>query len=106
MASAHLSILGLRAFPPEILELIFTPLLEGWAGKTPPLLIALRADQQLYQEALALFLRLNTFKLHKRNNWEVGDMKDTAMHGIRALNVEFWYVGDPFIQYSENCTIY
>jgi hypothetical protein len=88
-SSVTLSVLGLRAFPPEILEFIFTPLLL-WTGKTPALLIALRSDPQLYQEALASFTRLNAFKLHKGNSWKTGDMTLPVLQSIRMLTVEFW----------------
>lgn len=89
--STRITEFGLRAFPPEILELIFTPLLT-FTGKTPPLLVALRADPQLYQEALSTFRKLNTFKLHRGNKWMTGDMNPSAIQSIRALTVDFWSV--------------
>jgi hypothetical protein len=91
IVSKPLSAAGLRAFPPEIREMIFyfsNALV--WTGKTPALIVALRADQVLYGEVLELFCKWNTFKLHGPNQWKTGDMSLSAIETIRALEIEFW----------------
>jgi hypothetical protein len=61
---------GLRAFPPEIRELIFAA---GFAGtwiyeaRTPLLLKALRADTELYSEGLNVFIKTNVYRLCEAN---------------------------------------
>jgi hypothetical protein len=86
-----LSSAGLRAFPPEIRDMIydFSNVL-SWDGKTPALIVALRGDQGLYREVLELFYRSNTFTLHRANEWKTGDMSIAALKTIRALRVDFW----------------
>jgi hypothetical protein len=57
---------GLRAFPPEIRELIFAAGFAGiWqhAGRTPSFLKALRADSELYGEGLNVFIKTNVYRL-------------------------------------------
>jgi hypothetical protein len=84
--------LGLRAFPPEIREMIFTfSNVLIWTGKTPALLMALRGDRELYDEALDYFYKKNIFKLHPRNEWQTGDMAISALQTIKALRIDFWY---------------
>lgn len=86
---------GLRAFPPEIREMIFhfsNCLI--WTGKTPAILVALRGDPDLYHEALELFYRRNVFRLRNRNAWQTADMSLSALQTIRALIVEFWSAED------------
>lgn len=86
-----LSSSGLRAFPPEIREVIFNfSQVLSWTGKTPALLVALRGDRELYYEALELFYKSNTFTLHRANEWKTGDMSVAALRTIRALKVDFW----------------
>jgi hypothetical protein len=90
-SSTPLSSAGLRAFPPEIREMIFhLSNVLSWSGKTPALLVALRGDQELYHEVLELFYRSNTFTLHRANEWKTGDMSASALQSIRALKVDFW----------------
>jgi hypothetical protein len=94
--STSLFELGLRAFPPEIREMIFSfsnALI--WTGKTPALLIALRQDPELYAEALDYFYKRNVFRLHSGNDWKTGDMALPALQSIRALTITFWYVFSP-----------
>jgi hypothetical protein len=86
-----LSALGLRAFPPEIRDMIydFSNVLT-WNGKTPALIVALRVDKVLYREVLERFYKSNTFTLHKGNDWKTDDMTNAALRSIRALKVDFW----------------
>lgn len=61
---------GLRAFPPEIRELIFAAGFAGvWAlaGRTPSLLQAIRADSELYKEGLNVFIKTNVYRLCEAN---------------------------------------
>jgi hypothetical protein len=88
---APLTDAGLRAFPPEIREMIYTSGdLLAWVGKAPTLLIALRGDQGLYSEALEQFTKRNTFTLHRKNEWKTGDMAASSLQSIRQLQVDFW----------------
>lgn len=83
--------LGLRAFPPEIREVIFNfSNALTWTGKTPALLMALRGDWQLYAEALDYFYKKNVFRLHAGNEWQTGDMAISALQSIKALRIDFW----------------
>jgi hypothetical protein len=82
---------GLRAFPPEIREMIYTSGdLLVWTGKAPALLVALRGDQGLYGEALEHFSKRNAFMLHRKNEWKTGDMAGSSLQSIRKLQVDFW----------------
>jgi hypothetical protein len=61
-----------------------------WTGTTPPLLVALRPDAQLYTEAVSFFYKHNTFKLHRGNDWTTGSMSPSALQTILRLRVDFW----------------
>lgn len=58
--------IGLRAFPPEIRGEIFESAVE-WAGETCNLIKALRGNQGLYFEALAIQTRVCEFTASKNN---------------------------------------
>jgi hypothetical protein len=55
--------LALRRFTPEIRAMILAGCIEFKDRKTPALIIALRGDKDLYQEAIRVFYKLNRFKL-------------------------------------------
>lgn len=70
--------LGFRRFPVEIRVLIFLKAID-WKGTTPPLVIALRGDPQLYREALE--------QLYK-NNWFTYSWKNFDPRKFAAMNFE------------------
>jgi hypothetical protein len=53
---------------------------------------ALRLDARLYQEALALFRKFNTFILSERNDLALGEMTKEAILTIEKVKIEFRYV--------------
>ena len=60
---------------------------------TPPLLIALRCDPYLYEEALAVYYQINTFKISKNNFNSLRNDLSPAMLGlIRNLHIEIKWV--------------
>lgn len=70
MRSTPLTDEGLRAFPPEIRELIFIAGFAGhWqrGGYIPGFLKALRADPELYGEGLNVFIKTNVYRLCDAN---------------------------------------
>ncbi len=93
MSPSNSHITTLRTFPPEIREMIFNySNVLNWTGKTPALLVALRGDREIYNEALEICHKNNTFKLHRGNEWKTGDMAIAALRSIRTLEIDFWYV--------------
>lgn len=80
---------GLQDLPAEILEKIFTPVLnQEWAGQMPNLIKALRGDPYLYQTAIAVWYSLEPcYILSKYNNFQFRGMSDTAVWAIRRLKV-------------------
>lgn len=86
---------GFRAFPPEIRDEIYHFSLEDTWGyifnkenKIPSLLKALRADQELYEEALAVFYKTNTFVLRQANQWSFQNMPQKLIAKISYLSME------------------
>jgi hypothetical protein len=77
----------LRKLLPEIRYMIFKLTLAEWKGKTPVLIKALRGDQEMYFEALAVFYRINTFTSSYRNRWG-DDMSDEALHTVVKWKIE------------------
>jgi hypothetical protein len=79
-------------FVPEIRIIIFAyALRDTWSehrAKVPSLIVALRADPQLYNEALDIFCSLHTFNLSRRNWRSRMLMGATAFHSIRPMILE------------------
>jgi uncharacterized protein YjbI with pentapeptide repeats len=86
--TAAMSPLALRKLPPEVREMIFRHCVDFTDGKIPPLIIALRADQKLYHEALKVFFKLNVFTLNKRTAKLCGGMGENALRNICQLKIE------------------
>jgi hypothetical protein len=63
---------SLYLLPPEIRIQIFSQCLKR-RGAHPELLAALRADQVLHHEALAIFYRLNYFNIVEPGHWNTID---------------------------------
>ncbi|KAK6605515.1 hypothetical protein H4I95_05321 [Botrytis cinerea] len=69
------SVTSLRTFPVEVRNMIYRLLLQGtWEEHDSrpaarKFLAALRADVGLYQEALPIFYKTNTFSLSYKNHW-------------------------------------
>jgi uncharacterized protein YjbI with pentapeptide repeats len=80
--------LAFRKFSPEIRETIFRDCVDFKDRKTPPLLIALRGDKELYQEAIQLFYKLNFFRLDDRIRERVSTMSANALSTISKLTIE------------------
>ena len=88
MPSTSLSDKGFRAFAPEIREMIFEGALAGtWNGKTPALIQALRGSK-LYLEAIDVFTKTNTFRLHEGNGWSWDPMPPQSLKHIKALQID------------------
>ncbi|KAE8448354.1 hypothetical protein EG329_009598 [Mollisiaceae sp. DMI_Dod_QoI] len=68
--------------PPEIRLQVWEYLCLDWNGKIPNVIKALRPDETLYKEALALFYRKNIYTFHSKNNWSFGDMTPGAVKTI------------------------
>jgi hypothetical protein len=60
----------LRRFPPELREMVFHSAMIKIEGKTPQLLIALRADRELYAEALIVYYKVNDFEVRYDIGWK------------------------------------
>jgi hypothetical protein len=89
MSSTPLSDKGLYAFAPEVRDMIFNDVLSGtWYGETHELIHALRGSK-LYLEAIDIFAKTNTYRLHEGNRWTFGDMPQAAINTIRNLEIEF-----------------
>jgi uncharacterized protein YjbI with pentapeptide repeats len=83
--------LALRQFTPEIRARIFgycTPQ-KSWASKTPEVLIALRGDSELYQEALRAFYKQNWFRLNFRNFSKTELMSKKSVENINKLSISY-----------------
>jgi len=77
----------LHKLPPELRAEIFKPMLINWNGKTPALIKALRFDKKLYNEALDIVYKQNTFTFHRKNDWSFGDMTKEAVLSIERVKV-------------------
>lgn len=76
-----------KTLPPEIREKIFGPCLDVWIGETPELLKALRPEPILYNQALDLFYRQNTFVLGKRNAWSMEGMSEETIKSLEKIEL-------------------
>jgi uncharacterized protein YjbI with pentapeptide repeats len=79
--------LALRRFPPEIRAMIlaYCTLWKCWKPKTPDMILALRGDQQLYQEALRAFHKQNWFRLESGNLSEIELMSTKAIENLSKI---------------------
>jgi hypothetical protein len=80
---------GLRAFPAEVRNMVYRAA-GSFEGKAPNLIKALRADRELYDEAMKVFLESNTYILCSENGWGFGDMSEEALAGIKKLEIKIW----------------
>jgi hypothetical protein len=60
--------LAIRKFPPGVREMIFQRCIDTKDNKekynkSPPIIVSLRSDKELYQEAIEVFYKLNLFRL-------------------------------------------
>ena len=83
-----MSPLALRKLPPEIREMIFRYCVDFTDRKTPPLIVALRGDQELYHEAMKLFYKLNYFTLDKSTAAVCEAMRLNIRQNIQQLKIE------------------
>jgi hypothetical protein len=81
--------LGLRRFPPEIRAMIFeysTPW-DSNKAKTPEILVALRGDCELYEEAIKTFYKQNWLRIDVGNFSEMESMSKKSMARICKLRI-------------------
>ena len=81
----------LHKFPPEIRTQIFSQCLvrssdekDAWA-RVPALLIAVRPDATVYEEALELFYKLNGFTLNSKTVFTFESLKAHHIKWIKRL---------------------
>jgi uncharacterized protein YjbI with pentapeptide repeats len=77
--------LALRRFPPEIRAMIFNGCIHFADHKTPAIIIALRGDKEMYEEAIQIFYKLNSFRVKLQNLTDFEAMSIKAIQGIRKL---------------------
>lgn len=85
----------LQGMPAEIRDVIFEVIFtDHWQGKTHPLIIALRGDQEMYQHAIVVYENVNAFRLGPKNDWLCfkspiyKTLSITPLHHIRHLVVD------------------
>ncbi|CAG8956977.1 hypothetical protein HYFRA_00012028 [Hymenoscyphus fraxineus] len=96
---------SLRKFPVEIRLMIFelclsiipatTPYHESIAQVTPPLLVALRGEKDLYGEAICTFYKINTCYLTFKNyeDFSLRDYNSDCIKNLRHLGIHYPSVG-------------
>lgn len=82
-----------RALPAEIREVIWGLAIEYHGKRTPQLLVVLRADRQLYREAMRAFYINNTFvfdkdKIDSINAYQKGYMLPAVWKTIRNMEIK------------------
>lgn len=82
----------LRRIPPEIRDQIFAPCLlrSRFSTTSPELLVALRPDRLLYEEALDLFYKQNVFSITFKQFGAVPlfeGLKDDIVPRIKSLRL-------------------
>ncbi|KAJ5038241.1 uncharacterized protein L3040_007108 [Drepanopeziza brunnea f. sp. 'multigermtubi'] len=76
----------LRKFPIELRQMMFGYCLQiEEDNKSPALLMALRADKELYPEAIEMFYKLNYFTLNSVTIKTLDDLSPNAVMGIKNL---------------------
>lgn len=65
----------LRKLPVELRIMIWKPLLtDAFTGQMPNIIKALRPDEEIYHEVIAIFCKSNSYVLHAENDWGFADM--------------------------------
>ena len=77
--------LAIRKFPPEIRAMIFAGCVDNKGYKTPNLLVALRGDREMYEEAVQIFYGLNWFRVKLLTLPDFVSMSKKAIENIRKL---------------------
>jgi hypothetical protein len=78
----------LRLLPPELRDMIFRLSFLRTDGKTPPLLIALRADTEIYCQAVRVYYAVNEFEIYWGRGLEwLGGMKKNVLGLVRRVVV-------------------
>jgi hypothetical protein len=68
--------------------IILLALPDEWNGKTPEIIIALRADSALYAEAIQAFGKMGyAYVLRRENDWSFGDMKNSAISMVKKVKI-------------------
>jgi len=80
--------LAFRRFPCEIRNMIFELSLDLEDGKSPALLVALRADKILYPQAISLFYKTNFFVLNRSTMSSCSKLSRKAISNISKLSIE------------------
>jgi hypothetical protein len=82
--------LALRKFPPEIREMIFQRCIDTKDNKekdnkSPPIIVSLRSDKELYQEAIEVFYKLNFFRLTWKTAPSCKFLSAKAIRSVKKL---------------------
>ncbi|XMA08856.1 hypothetical protein WAI453_001647 [Rhynchosporium graminicola] len=94
--------LALRRFSPDLRALIFERCIDFTKKKTPVILVALRGDPELYQEALRCFYRLNMFRIRGQNLSDCEKMSERAVAEMRRLKLSFHRPSPPTLDMFPN----
>ena len=62
---------------------------DQWKAKTPVILVALRADNELHHEAIKEFYKQNWFRLKQQNFSAAKFMSKNTVWGIRKLYISY-----------------
>ena len=79
--------LALRRFPTELRDMIFKDCLQIEEGKSPALLIALRGDKELYEEALEVYYKTNYCSMGKAMIQRINDLSPKAISRIKDIRI-------------------
>tara|TARA_R110002060_G_scaffold18937_1_gene25902 strand:- start:179 stop:460 length:282 start_codon:yes stop_codon:yes gene_type:complete len=80
--------LSLRTIPYELRDKIFGDCIELVGGKTPPLVIALRSNKEMYPQALELYYKINFFTLDGITKDILKKVSRKAIANTRNLCIE------------------
>ncbi|KAF8849578.1 hypothetical protein BDZ45DRAFT_680434 [Acephala macrosclerotiorum] len=83
--------LAFRRFPAEIREMIFQGCITNATNshkRTPKILIALRCDPEIYQEALRCYYKLNSFTLEQANLSKCSELSLKVLGNIEKLKIK------------------
>ncbi|KAE9378850.1 hypothetical protein N431DRAFT_396722 [Stipitochalara longipes BDJ] len=103
--------LAFRKFPPEIRSMIFAGCIDFNHRKTPVVLVALRSDKEIYEEAIQIFYKLNWFRVKLQNLSGFGSMSRKALESIQnfslsTLDLEADFVHTPFAHCTSVKAVY
>jgi hypothetical protein len=73
--------------PSELLETVFQYCELEWDGNTPALIVALRPNRRLYQEALRLFYKRSTYFVSKTNRQSTASIEVSVLQSIFKLDI-------------------